>query len=161
MAPLLHPAVLLALVVALSCALPAHAAMFKWVDESGSVTYSNTPPPEPGKVTDLVRVEEPPPPKQVEPAVAAPAPVIAKPDAAPRAETAKREPEVAKPDTAPRAIGTQAVQDPCLTSPDPQCYQRNKEKYHPFLGYAPGASRPPPAIGATPAGSAGGVVRSR
>ena len=72
----LHSSVLLALVAALSCAaLPAHAAMFKWVDESGSVTYSNTPPQDPGKVTDLVTIEEPAPPKPIEPAAAARRPI--------------------------------------------------------------------------------------
>jgi len=163
MAPLLHPAVLLTLAGALSCALPAHSAMFRWVDESGSVTYSNTPPREPAKVTDIVRIEgPPPPPRHSEPAVAAPAPGIAKPEpAAPRSDAPRREAEGSKPDDATRAAtpvsGPTAVQDPCLKSADPQCYERNKDKYHPYLGYAPGTARPAPAVGAT-AGGAGGAV---
>ena len=52
---------------------------------------------------------------------------------------------------------TDAVQDPCLRSSDPQCHEKNRDKYHPYLGYAPGAGRAAP-VGATSAAPAGGVV---
>lgn len=54
----------------------------------------------------------------------------------------------------PRSRHTEAVQDPCLTSSDPRCYQRNKDRYHPHLGYAPGMQ----STGATTETGAGGVV---
>ena len=36
---------LISLAVLLAIALPAHAAMYKWVDAQGGVQYSDTPPP--------------------------------------------------------------------------------------------------------------------
>jgi len=43
---------------ALAVALPAQAQMYKWVDERGQVTYSNTPPPNATRSNKLGIVEE-------------------------------------------------------------------------------------------------------
>ena len=139
----------LALAAALAfTSLPAGAQMYKWTDEAGSVTYSNTPPSEPAKVSDVTKIDDintvPLDSRPKAPQAAAPseAPAAAKPEAAPRAQASSR------------ALQPEAVQDPCLRSADPHCYQRNKEKYHPYMGYTPaaagaiGASSSPPGTGA-------------
>ena len=182
------------------CAAPgAHAVMYKWVDAEGSVTYSNTPPPDPGQVRDLTRIEDlstvpadkrpkeasttdrekasggsavaqpaAAPPGKSEPALprSADAPVTLRdmqvlprestPGTLPRA--AQREAESAPPVT--RGVQTEAVRDPCLRSADPKCHERNKDSYHPYLGYAPGSTPQPAvsAVGASNPASAGGAV---
>lgn len=40
-----------------------------------------------------------------------------------------------------RAMQPEAAQDPCLRSADPKCYERNRNAYVPYLGYAPSAAR--------------------
>ncbi|MGZ8203186.1 MAG: hypothetical protein ACXWUB_08045, partial [Burkholderiales bacterium] len=42
----------------------------------------------------------------------------------------------------PRGAPSEAVRDPCLTSSDRNCYQRNARKYHPYLGYSPSRVEP-------------------
>lgn len=54
---------------------------------------------------------------------------------------ARREVEGPPPRVIPRSTHTGAVQDPCLTSADPKCHERNKDRYHPYLGYAPGSGQ--------------------
>lgn len=46
------------LVAALAAAMPAGAQTYKWVDERGGVTYSNTPPPADGKTKKVDAVAE-------------------------------------------------------------------------------------------------------
>lgn len=67
----------------------------------------------------------------------------------------QREAEIPPARVIPRSTHTEAVQDPCLTSSDPKCYQRNKDRYHPYLGYAPGIQ----STGTTTEPGAGGVAR--
>lgn len=45
------------------------------------------------------------------------------------------------PRTTPPRVYSEAVRDPCLRSADPRCYERNRDRYHPYLGYAPGATQ--------------------
>lgn len=179
--------------------------MYKWMDENGTVTYSNTPPVDRTKVKEFTKVEDintVPTDKRAKDAQAGnekrnPDSVSAKPDAAtakaetsasaaasgssrpltlvgPDASTAKPEPtprrdtDVARSDT-PRAAATapglqpEAAQDPCLRSADPHCYQRNRDKYHPYLGYAPSNPRGTvvPAVGASSSPAATGAVGGR
>jgi hypothetical protein len=188
----------------------ARAVMYKWIDAEGSVTYSNTPPTDPGQVRDLTRIEDmstvpadnrpkgasatdkekgsggsavarpgatefaksEPPPTRTEPLPRnADAPVTLRDmQALPRESTkpepaalplepraVQREVESAPPVT--RGVQTEAVRDPCLRSADPKCHERNKDRYHPYLGYAPGTIRPAaPAVGATSGSGAGGTV---
>lgn len=46
------------LAAALGFAFPAGAQMYKWVDEKGQVSYSNTPPPVSGKARNVGVVED-------------------------------------------------------------------------------------------------------
>lgn len=43
---------------ALSLAAPVQATLYKWMDQSGNVTYSNVPPPESAQARDLETIEE-------------------------------------------------------------------------------------------------------
>ena len=57
----------------------------------------------------------------------------------------------------------EAVQDPCLRSSDPKCYEKNKNAYVPFRGYSPSTAEAResgvfPPVGATSATAAGGSV---
>ena len=51
-------AALLLAAVAVAAAFPAQAQMYKWIDERGQVTYSNTPPPNATQSNKLGIVEE-------------------------------------------------------------------------------------------------------
>jgi hypothetical protein len=162
-----------AALAALLCAAPAHAEMYKWIAEDGTVTYSNTPPTERGKVKDVTKMDNinTAPADKRPKAVQAPAPDrpgALKPDTAFAPESVIRpDPVASTPDSTTRreagtaapprgGIQTEAVQDPCLRSSDPQCYERNKDKYHPYLGYAPSATRS--AVGASSSAAGGGAI---
>ena len=183
----------------------ARAVMYKWIDAEGSVTYSNTPPTDPGQVKDLTRIED----MSTVPADKRPkeasttdrekgsdGSAVAKPGAAESAKSAPpsarteplprnadapvtlrdmqalpREATVVKPEPATlprvesappvtRGVQAEAVRDPCLRSADPKCHERNKDRYHPYLGYSPSTTQPmlPPAVGASSAAGAGGAV---
>ena len=132
--------------VLLSTASLAHATMYKWTDEEGRVTYSNIPPPEPGKARSVTVIDNIPTPATAKVEAAAPSP---SPSPSPFVETSPGAATVQPPATARaeqlertynRPIMPAAVQDPCLRSPDPNCYWRNKDRYHPYLGYAPDAT---------------------
>ena len=153
-----------ALFAALLFAPASHAVMYKWTDETGSVTYSNAPPADPDKAREVMTLE-----------VASPAPGRREkvPDAAggianDRAATpspigvtpAPAASSAAAPRASVRRRRAEAVRDPCLRSPDPQCHQRNQDKYDPYLGYAPSALAPS-AVGAAPTAGAGGAVGGR
>jgi hypothetical protein len=46
---------------------------------------------------------------------------------------------------------TETVRDPCLISPDPRCHEKHAADYHPYFGYAPSimrAAASPSAAGA-------------
>lgn len=118
----------------------AHAVMYKWIDAEGSVTYSNTPPTDPGQVTELTKIED---------MSTVPADKRPKESGATDREKSSGGSVVAQPE---------AVRDPCLRSSDPKCHERNKDRYHPYLGYAPGTTRPAAAVGASSVSGAGGAV---
>lgn len=193
---------LIRFVVAMSLlggSIASHAAMYKWIDEDGSVTYSNTPPVDRSKVKEFTKVEDistVPADKRpreaqgekrsaeranaksdVPAASTAPRPMIlVNPDAGSRADSTsklsaparidgvRREAEAVRLDPAraavpPPALPTEAAQDPCLTSADPHCYQRNRDKYHPYLGYAPSArAAGASAVGASSSPAATGAI---
>lgn len=154
--------------IVLALAPAAHAVVYKWVEEDGKVIYSKEPPPDPGKVSELTRIDDlelVPEKPGSDNAVATPLsprePVTLIPrepvTLLPRDPAApSREAEAPPPRVFPRSTHTGAVQDPCLTSPDPRCHERNKANYHPFAGYSPGPA--PQAVGASSSASAGGAV---
>jgi hypothetical protein len=164
--------------LALLAASAAHGVVYKWVEEDGKVIYSNEPPSDPGKVQEFTRIDdldlvpldkrprdsaaaEPEKPSSPS-AVATPAPATPPPrepvTLLPRDPTASaRDIETPPPRVIPRSTHTGAVQDPCLTSPDPRCHERNKGNYHPYLGYSPNGPVPQ-AVGASNAAAAGGTV---
>jgi len=171
-----------ACVAVMLCApVAAHADMYKWTAEDGTVTYSNQLPTDRSTVKDFIKIEDiASVPSEVKAgpqaaegekrssdnAVATPTPrTPALPPAVATTPAASvAQPVAAQPYSAPRAatrgVQTHAVQDPCLRSSDPQCYEKNRDKYHPYLGYAPGAGRAAP-VGATSAAPAGGAVGGR
>ena len=165
-----------ALAAALAASVPAaHAQMYRWVDPNGSVTFSNQLPSDTSTVKDLTVVLENangtvPNDKRATEAprasVAAPSPRSDEPRRPTVGEvidnfdrgTAGSVPPLAEPPRAASRIApgtglTEATRDPCLTSSDPKCIERNKAAYVPGRGYSPGAV----AVGAT-SGAAGGSV---
>ena len=149
--------------------------MYKWTDAQGSVTYSNTPPSEPAQVKELTRIEDTAAPKgsaRTLPPQTPPGYIMGKPERLPgepagpqrQPETAAREPAPLQRDAesmprATRGLQAEAVRDPCLRSSDPKCHERNKDRYHPYLGYSPTPVQPAtPAIGATNPTGAGGSI---
>jgi hypothetical protein len=165
------------------CAAPAgYAAMFKWTDANGTVTYSDQPPADRAKVHRVAQLDIGNAESNAATAPHSPQePSLSRPDtwlkgASPPAPPVERKIELvpsAKADTEPLSPDAdipnregesasraprgarEAARDPCLRSSDPKCYERNKARYHPYLGYAPeGAS----AIGATGSTVAGGAV---
>jgi hypothetical protein len=133
----------------------ASADMYKWVSEDGSVTYSNILPQEPSKVRALTRIETPPSPaaakreataEDVDPLFVFVPPAPRPPQDVARTDTPQRLIYRGAPVSAPR--------DPCLRSADPRCYERNKDRYHPFLGYTPDGA----AVGTTSGASGGGAI---
>jgi hypothetical protein len=158
---------LLTLAACLVCAASAaQAAMYKWTDESGTATFSDQPPAEPDKVSNLTVVDTQPKPQQPS-YTHAPAkfgesfrpdpPRAAENSASTKAESDPVVRELARLQARGR---TEAVRDPCLISADPRCYERNKDRYHPYFGYAPSVTQPAStsATGATNATAGGGTV---
>ena len=162
-----------ALVALLSApAYAAPSAMYRWLDEAGSVNYSNTPPPESARdvtliddatnvisstekrTREILEIERHANPAAARnpassAAVEAPSVVIGGESAAPasRAGISPLQPE--------------AVRDPCLRSSDPKCYERNRAAYVPYRGYSPSAAAGQTSlvgIGATSSAGAGGMV---
>lgn len=177
------PAAHALLLAALLCAAPAaNAVMYKWVDETGSVTYSNAPPADPDQARDVTTIGHiSPDPDKREPkleaprqgagasAASSPVGVSATPAAGSHPPYGLTTHDASRPEAAatartPHASArrrrAEAARDPCLRSPDPQCYQRNQDKYDPYLGYAP-STLAPSAVGAASAAGAGGAVGGR
>lgn len=140
----------------------------------GEIRSSESAAPQAGYATPQPEV----PAAKAESVIATPAPPVAKPEppivnALPPATllpqepvtlmprdsgAAKREAEGPPPRVIPRSTHTGAVQDPCLTSADPQCHQRNKDSYHPYMGYAPGIQSTGASSGAGAGGAVGGQI---
>lgn len=140
-----------ALLAALLFAPASHAVMYKWTDETGSVTYSNVPPADPEKARDVTTIED------ISPATSA---AGLPPAYGSTTDDARRPAAAAPPRVSTRRLRAEAVQDPCLRSPDPQCHQRNRDKYDPYLGYAP-STLAPPAVGSTASSGGSGEFGGR
>ena len=150
----------------------AHADIYRWVEEDGNVTFSDTPPADKSKVYELSKIPTPPRATAAPQAAARPGekldPLFANAPAASRDAAPASQPQIAvtpgeplraeAPRVSYRGI-VGAAQDPCLRSADPRCYERNKESYHPRYGYMGGATAAAPtAVGATGGSSGGGTV---
>lgn len=118
------------------------------------------PESQPSRTITIIREPEPP----ARPAVARDKPST--PTAASQ-EADTSAPAKAASDAAPRRRARvnpnlpEAVQDPCLRSSDPKCYEKNKNAYVPFRGYSPSAAEARESgviapVGATNAAGAGG-----
>lgn len=176
-----HTAYAVAVAAVLSAATPAaDAQMYRWIDEHGSVTYSNQPPGETAGIRELTLVDDGSSrmtPQEVRTreileaersgGARALREVIRSPGAAtvsvPEAGTRAPNPESPAP---PRAAiarpRPEAVRDPCLRSSDPKCYERNREAYVPYLGYSPSTLKAAreaeaPGVGGT-SSAAGGTL---
>lgn len=166
----------------------AHSVMYRWVDQYGAITYSDKPPPQSAVVRELTVIDGPraitPHEKRTMDLIEAerrtgdpasyPADVpwrsgIGGIDAARDPQRESETPRSAgggEPGLAPRGtmrpLQSEAVQDPCLRSSDPKCYERNRNAYVPYLGYAPSAARPRSeplyGVGATLPAAGGGSV---
>ena len=166
--------VCVALAAMLYVAAPAaYSEMYRWVDDQGTVTYSNQPPSEPSTATDVTIVDDG---SAKSSAVEQRTKEII--DAERGSETARGLPMVpgasgTLPETAisgdappaPRisiAPGApEAVRDPCLMSADPKCPDKNRGYYVPYRGYSPsaaGAATGSIVVGASTSAAAGGSV---
>ena len=162
--------------------------MYRWVDQHGAITYSDQPPPQSAVVRDLTVIDGPraitPHEKRTLDLIEAerrtgdaanyPADVPWRSGlgGVDPARDLQREGEVPRsagsgePGLAPRGtmrpLQSEAAQDPCLRSSDPKCYERNRNAYVPYLGYAPSVARPRseplPGVGATLPTAGGGSV---
>ena len=164
----------IALLALLAFAAPlAQADIYRWVEEDGNVTFSDKAPPDGSKVYELSKIPTPPrapptpqpalrPGEKADPLLAyVPSTSSAPRDAAPAPQAITVTPTDAVREARFTYRGLQgAAQDPCLRSPDPRCYERNKESYHPRYGYVAGGATGAPqvAIGATLGTSGGGAV---
>jgi hypothetical protein len=166
--------VCVAIAAMLCVAAPAaFSEMYRWVDEHGTVTYSNHLPPEPSLARDVTIVED---------ASAKSSPIEQRTkeiiDAERGGQTARGVP------IAPGASGTlpetaisgdappaprisiapgapEAVRDPCLRSSDPKCPEKNRGNYVPYRGYSPsaaGMAAGSTAVGASSSAAGGGSV---
>ncbi len=162
--------------VALAAALllgaaSAHSQLFRWIDDHGSVTFSNEPPSDPAAVRDLTVVDETVRPmtlherrtleilnaqRETPGNTGAAQDALAAPSEMPDPLTAAT--------VANDASRPEAVRDPCLTSADPKCVEKNRAYYVPGRGYAPSVVRAARAadvsgsVGATGSGGAGGSL---
>jgi hypothetical protein len=156
-------ATVLALAAWFMCAAPAvQAAMYSWTDENGTATYSNQPPMQPAKVRDLAVMEtiSPAPgraPAKFRERFTREAPRATESSASTGQDTDDSLRGLARIHARGR---TEAVRDPCLISADPRCYERHKDRYHPYFGYAPSMTQPASSVGtgATDATGAAGAV---
>jgi hypothetical protein len=153
----------------LTAAPAALSAMYRWVDEQGTVTYSNEPPPASARdvtlvddITNSISSHEK---RTRELLLEAERDKSGTSTANPAAGAVASQPATASGDLpAPRAAISpgqpEAVRDPCLRSADPKCYERNRASYVPYRGYSPSAAgaSATAAVGATSSAAAGGTV---
>ena len=143
----------------------AYAVMYRWVDVNGAITYSDQPPSDPARVRQLTVIDTPAPMTQHErrtlelieaervsnggPGI--PADALTGGTYPREGDSAARDALGYDADGMPRAPGDtarasrpgkpEAARDPCLRSADPKCYEKNRNAYVPYLGYAPSAAR--------------------
>jgi hypothetical protein len=156
----------------LTTASAAGAQMYRWIDEQGSVTYSNQLPPPDAKVREVTPIDDGS--RQVSPSEKRTLEILDAEQERQKGRSAAREPSLA-PGTLPAdaagaidvtpTIGIaptqpEAVRDPCLRSADPKCIEKNRAAYVPYRGYSPSASTMTPAlpVGAGSGAGAGGSV---
>jgi hypothetical protein len=143
----------------LAAAPVTNAVIYTWLNEDDTTTYSDQPPGDAAEVRELTRIEPPP----------------ALPAEMPRNESIEAQREksstgnavVKGGDTPARAAVRSnvplAVQDPCLTSSDRYCYQKQSGNYRPYIGYSPGApaaAETPQAAGLSATGATAGEAGS-
>jgi Domain of unknown function (DUF4124) len=137
-----------ALAFAMIMAAPgAHSAMYRWVDQNGATNYSDHLPQEPGKVRALTVLEAPAPASAYEKR----SQQLIDAHNGRRGDAASSGVGPVAPETGElrgsarlsglRAAQPEAPRDPCLRSSDPRCYEKNRDAYVPFLGYAPSMTR--------------------
>jgi hypothetical protein len=174
----------LAAALALSAAV-AHATMYRWVDENGSVNYSDQPPANPATVRQLTVIDEPritkyekrsveiienekqrlgDTPGQAQDRATGTSPgydTASVPLYNPQFDNSPGASQL--PRSGLRSLQPEAVRDPCLRSSDPRCPEKNRAAYVPYLGYAPSAAgmahgSSPAAVGSSSAVGATGAV---
>jgi hypothetical protein len=166
----MHAKSLTALCIAFAAMLSTTAAaatsgMYRWVDEHGSVNYSNQPPPENARAVTLIddatstitssekrtreilEVE-----RQSNPPRDASSSGVAALEVTPSAGT---ESQLSRGGIPP--LQPEAVRDPCLRSADPKCYERNRAAYVPYRGYTPERAAVT-GVGASSSAAAGGTL---
>lgn len=155
----LRAALAAALLIAASA---AHSQIYRWVDEQGSIAYSNEPPTERSTAHELTLIDDGS--SRVSPTEQRTREILeaerAATSSAPRNAGLRpygpaHEIVVAPgstPDMAPLGGAEpprisaspsqpEAVRDPCLLSADPRCYERNRDNYVPYRGYSPSTAR--------------------
>lgn len=143
-----------------TAASAAQAQLYRWVDQAGTVTYSDHPPDGARDVTlidDSTNVISSSVRRTLEILNSEAKSEVAAP-LEPSNDLVNAAPLGAG-DAQPQGITPmtpEAVRDPCLRSPDPRCYERNRANYIPGRGYTPPGAIA--AIGSTAAGSAGGTL---
>ena len=143
------------------------SAMYRWVDDHGSVSYSNEPPPKSAREVTLIddatnsisstekrtreilEIE-----RQANPPRDASAGAVATIDTTP-SQGATSDSASARSGVTP--LQPEAVRDPCLRSADPKCHERNRAAYVPYRGYTPSAASVV-AVGASSSAGAGGTL---
>jgi hypothetical protein len=156
----------------------AYSQMYRWIDERGSVNYSDMLPAERTGIRQLTMIDDRS--RKVTPSerrtreilhaegLLAPddqPSIVSSPGAAPDA-TSTQDPlappsAVSIPRNADAAARAEAVRDPCLLSADPRCHERHRGAYVPGRGYSPSAAREAreaQALGLGGTGGAGGAT---
>jgi hypothetical protein len=139
--------------------------MYKWIEADGTVTYSNHPPENGTAVKQITVLDVPPPTTAHERrtlqllnaerqrAAAEGTPSVRDPYA-PRESDYTASDSLSRDNArtpgadwagTPRSAALpgrgDAARDPCLRSPDPKCYEKNRDAYVPYLGYSPASAR--------------------
>ena len=140
----------------LGAAPVTNAVLYTWVNEDDTTTYSDQPPGDAAEVREVTRIEPPP-------ALPAEMPRHESTEA-PREKSGTGSAVVKGGETPARAAVRSnvplAVQDPCLTSSDRYCYQKQSGNYRPYVGYSPGAVETPHAAVMTATGATAGEAGS-
>ena len=167
--------------ILITAASAAQAVMYRWIDQNGSVVYSDQPPANSAAVRELTVIDGPVPMSSHEKrtleilqserngvntdvrsdAQAFPGGRDGQSESGSR-DVLNRELEPEPPRAYVRPSRPEAAQDPCLRSSDPKCYEKNRNAYVPGLGYSPSAARArsdfPAGTGGTSGLGAGGFV---
>lgn len=160
---------------ALFTATPAaYSQMYRWIDDRGSVTYSDEIPadrtgvrqltvihdgsrkatPSERRTREILEAEGLLAPDVQQNVVGSPLPA---PEAADAQDALATQPAM----NIPRNIGSgraEAVRDPCLLSADPRCHERHRSAYIPGRGYSPSGAREAETLGSGATGGAAGAT---